>query len=120
VATYSSGVGSVAGPNGAYEARHVDPLDLQEPVSTLLFCFSWVKTPGTFEDVRRLVAEYVNDYNMVRLHSAIVCVTPADKLAGRVEAIWAAPKQKRAMANAERRTRCETEGFARSQVSRVH
>jgi hypothetical protein len=25
-------VGSVAGPNGAHAARHVDPLDLQEPV----------------------------------------------------------------------------------------
>lgn len=117
MATYSSGVGSVAGPNGAYEARHVDPLDLQEPVSTLLFCFSWVKTPWNFEDARRLVAEYVNDHNIVRLRSAIACVTPADKLAGRVEAIWAARKQKRATANAERRTRCETEGFARSQIA---
>jgi len=98
----------------------VDPLDLQEPVSTLLFCFSWVKTPWNFEDARRLVAEYVNDYNMVRLQGAIACVTLADKLAGRVEATWAARKQKRAAANAERRTRCETEGFAQSQISRVH
>jgi hypothetical protein len=32
VATDSTKVGSVAGPNGWAVARHVDPLDLQEPV----------------------------------------------------------------------------------------
>ena len=49
---------------------------------------------------RRLVAEFVNHYNTVRLHSAIASITPADKLAGRAEAIWAARKQKLATANA--------------------
>ena len=49
-----------------------------------------VKTPLSLEDARRLVAEFVNHYNTVRLHSAIGYVTPADKLAGRAEAIWAA------------------------------
>ena len=53
-----------------------------------------VKTPLSVEDARRLVAEFVNHYNTVRLHSAIGYVTPADKLAGRAEAIWAARKQK--------------------------
>ena len=47
-----------------------------------------VKTPLSLEDARRLVAEFVAYYNTVRLHSAIGYVTPADKLAGRAEAIW--------------------------------
>jgi putative transposase len=47
-----------------------------------------VKTPLSPEDARRLVAEFVTHSNTVRLHSAIGYVTPADKLAGRAEAIW--------------------------------
>ena len=79
-----------------------------------------VKTPLSLEDARRLIAEFVTYYNTVRLHSAIAYVTPADKLAGRSEAIWAARKQKLATANAQRRARSEKEGFARSQCSGVH
>ena len=45
-----------------------------------------VKTPLSLEDARRLVAEFVNHYNTVRLHSAIADITPADKLTGRAEA----------------------------------
>jgi Integrase core domain len=73
-----------------------------------------VKTPLSLEDARRLVAEFVNHYNTVRLHSAITYITPADKLAGRAEAIWAARKQKPATANARRRAKVEKEGFAQS------
>ena len=62
-----------------------------------------VKTPLSLEDARRLVAEFVTHYNTVRLHSAIGYVTPADKLAGRAEAIWAARQEKLATANARRR-----------------
>src|SRR5438094_10287776 len=62
-------------------------------------------TPLSLEDARRLVAEFVTYYNTVRLHSAIAYVTPADKLAGRAEAIWAARKQKLAAANARRRAK---------------
>jgi len=79
-----------------------------------------VKTPLSLEDARRLVAEFVNHYNTVRLHSAIAYVTPADKLAGRAEAVWAARKQKLATANARRRAKAEKEGFAQSQCSGVH
>ena len=39
-------------------------------------------TPLSLEDARRLVARFVEHYNMVRLHSAIGYVTPADKLLG--------------------------------------
>ena len=79
-----------------------------------------VKTPLSLEDARRLVAEFVNHYNTVRLHSAIAYVTPADKLAGRAEAIWAAREQKLATAHARRRAKAEEEGFARSSSSGVH
>ena len=44
-----------------------------------------VKTPLSVEDAQRLVLEFANHYNMVRLHSAIGYVTPADKLAGRAD-----------------------------------
>ena len=40
-------------------------------------------TPLTPEDARRLIQQYVDHYNTVRLHSAIGFVTPADMLAGR-------------------------------------
>lgn len=46
------------------------------------------KAPATLEEARRVVAEFVEHYNMVRLHSAIGYVTPADKLAGREREIW--------------------------------
>jgi putative transposase len=71
-----------------------------------------VKTPLSLEDARRLVAEFVEHYNTVRLHSAVGYVTPADKLAGRAEAIWAARRQKLATADARRRARAQGEGFA--------
>lgn len=62
-----------------------------------------VKTPLSLEDARRLLAEFVEHYNAVRLHSAIGYVTPADKLAGREESIWAERKRKLAEAEARRR-----------------
>jgi putative transposase len=79
-----------------------------------------VKTPLSLEDARRLVAEFVTDYNTVRLHSAIGYVTPADKLAGRAEAIWAARKEKLATASARRRAKAEEKEIARPQSSEVH
>jgi len=72
-----------------------------------------VTTPLSLEDARRLVAEFVDYYNTVRLHSAIAYITPADKLAGRAEAIWAARREKLAEADARRRAKSKEEGFAR-------
>jgi putative transposase len=46
------------------------------------------KSPSTLEEARALVAEFVEHYNNVRLHSATAYVTPADKLAGRESDIW--------------------------------
>jgi len=51
-------------------------------------------TPLTLEDARRLVANYVEHYNEVRLHSALGYVTPGDKLHGREAEIFAARDQK--------------------------
>jgi putative transposase len=79
-----------------------------------------VKTPLSLEDARRLVAEFVTYYNTVRLHSAIGYVTPADKLAGRAEAIWAARKEKLATASAKRRAKTAEKKVAGPQSSEVH
>jgi len=62
-----------------------------------------VRTPVSVEDARRLLAEFVEHHNTVRLHSAIGYVKPADKLAGRAEEIWAERNRKRAEAEARRR-----------------
>lgn len=47
------------------------------------------KTPLDIEDARRLVGEFVQYYNTVRLHSAIGYITPKDKLEGREKEIFA-------------------------------
>jgi transposase InsO family protein len=45
--------------------------------------------PATKEEAERLIERFVQHYNQVRLHSAIGYITPADKLAGREDEIWA-------------------------------
>ncbi len=59
--------------------------------------------PESLEDAQRLVTAFVSYYNHERLHSAIGFVTPADRLAGRAEAIWAARDEKLEAARACRR-----------------
>jgi transposase InsO family protein len=71
-----------------------------------------VKTPLSVEDAQRLVLEFMTHYNMVRLHSAIGYITPADKLAGHADAIWAARRQKLAAANAKRRAKAKEKKIA--------
>lgn len=46
------------------------------------------RTPLSLEEARRVVADFVDHYNSVRLHSAIGYVTPLDKLHGRDAAIF--------------------------------
>jgi putative transposase len=58
--------------------------------------------PVSLADAKRLVADYVQEYNHRRLHSAIGYVTPYDKLMGREEAIFAARREKLAAARRER------------------
>ncbi len=62
-------------------------------------------TPLSPEDARRLIGQYVDHYNTVRLHSAIGYVTPADMLAGRQAQIHAARDRKLEEARRERQLR---------------
>ena len=64
-------------------------------------------TPLSLDDARRLVAKFVAEYHTQRLPSAIHYITPADKLAGRAEAILAARDAKLAAAREARKGRRE-------------
>jgi putative transposase len=61
------------------------------------------KTPLSLDDARRLVAEYIEHYNNVRLHSAIGYVAPADKLNGRDQDIFKERDRKLEAAREQRR-----------------
>ena len=61
--------------------------------------------PLTPEDARRLIECYVEQYNTVRLHSAIGFVTPADMLAGRQNEIHASRDRKLEQARRQRQLR---------------
>ena len=52
------------------------------------------QTPLTVADARRLIEKFVQHYNTIRLHSAIGYISPADKLAGQEQAIFAARDRK--------------------------
>jgi hypothetical protein len=62
-------------------------------------------TPLTLEDARRLIQNYVDHYNTVRLHSAIGYVAPADMLAGRQAEIHAARDRKLEQTRRQRQLR---------------
>ena len=62
-------------------------------------------TPLTLADARRLIQQYVDHYNTVRLHSAIGFVTPADMLAGRQKQIHDARDRKLEEARRQRQLR---------------
>ena len=62
-------------------------------------------TPLSLEDARRLIGQYVDHFNTVRLHSAIGYVTPADMLAGRQAEIHAARDRKLEEARRQRQLR---------------
>ena len=66
-------------------------------------------TPLNLEDARRIAADFVAYHNDLRLHSAIGCVAPKDRLEGRAEAIMADCERKLSAArdarNARRRKR---------------
>ena len=58
--------------------------------------------PVSMADARELIGAYVEQYNTVRLHSAIGYVTPQAKLQGREQAIFAERKQRLAQARVTR------------------
>jgi hypothetical protein len=72
-----------------------------------------VKTPLSLEDARRLVTEFVDHDNDVRLHGAIGYVAPADKLAGRDRAIIAERDRKLDAARQQRKAAREASRPAR-------
>jgi len=74
--------------------------------------------PLSLADARRLVGRFVETYNTQRLHSGIGYITPADKLAGRAEAIWAERERKLAAAREARRRRRQTQGNSKPLESR--
>lgn len=62
-------------------------------------------TPLSQQDAERLIQQYVDHYNNVRLHSAIGYVTPMDMLAGRQKEIQAARDRKLEEARSKRQVR---------------
>ncbi len=62
------------------------------------------RTPLDLEEARWIFAEFVEDYNTVRLHSAIGYVPPRAKLEGRDQAIFAS-RERELEAARERRQR---------------
>jgi transposase InsO family protein len=81
--------------NGKIEALH----------KTLKVTTIRPQQPGSLAEARRVVGEFVEHYNHVRLHSAIGYVTPADKLAGRETEVWATRDQRLEAARARRAAR---------------
>jgi putative transposase len=61
------------------------------------------QTPLSLEDARRIVGNYIERYNTIRLHSAIGYITPKDKLAGREQEIFEARDRKLAEARERRK-----------------
>jgi putative transposase len=62
-------------------------------------------TPLSLDDARRLVEGYVEQYNKVRLNSAIGYITPKDMLAGRRQEIHAERDRKLEEARKQRQIR---------------
>ena len=77
------------------------------------------KVPLSLDDARRLVADYVVHYNTVRLHSAIGYVAPADKLAGREQAIFDQRDRKLTEARERRAQRRRTRDAAATAIPAV-
>jgi putative transposase len=68
-----------------------------------------VLTPLSLDDAQRIVFDYVEHYNNVRLHSAIGYITPKDKLEGRAKEIFDARDRKLAEARERRKMQRQTQ-----------
>ena len=73
------------------------------------------RVPLSLEDARRQVAEWIQYYNEVRLHSAIGYITPRDRLEGRHQIIFAERDRK---LDAARLQRAEVRKQLREQTAR--
>lgn len=76
------------------------------------------QTPLSLDDARRLVANYIERYNTVRLHSAIGYIAPKDKLEGRDRDIFAARDRKLAEARERRKILRQTQPDSNQGASR--
>ncbi len=76
----------------------------------------WIRpgTPLSLEDARRLVGQYVEYYNQVRLHRAIGYIAPANKMAGREMQIFAERDRKLEEARQSRKARRQAARGART------
>jgi transposase InsO family protein len=61
------------------------------------------KTPLTLADAKRVVGDFIDHYNSIRLHAGIGYIAPLDRLAGRHTAIFAARDKKLETARETRR-----------------
>ena len=61
------------------------------------------KTPLTLDDAKRVIGDFIEHYNSVRLHAGIGYIAPWDRLAGRHTAIFAARDKKLEVARETRR-----------------
>ena len=61
-------------------------------------------TPLSWEDARRIVADFVHEYDTLRLHSGIGYVTPQARMEGRDQQILAERHRKLAVAHQARKT----------------
>jgi putative transposase len=61
------------------------------------------KTPLTLEDAKRVVGDFIDHYNAIRLHAGIGYIAPNDRLAGRHAAIFASRDKKLETARENRR-----------------
>ncbi len=75
------------------------------------------KAPESLEEARRVVREFVEHYNGVRLHSAIGYIAPDDMLAGRQQEIWDNRDRKLEAARERRRERRQLQRKTRSEAS---
>jgi transposase InsO family protein len=60
------------------------------------------KCPSNLEEAKRMVGNYIDEYNNKRLHSAIGFVTPRDRLMGLDKQIWEERKEKLQMSKINR------------------
>jgi len=70
------------------------------------------KTPLSLEDARRIVHNFVDRYNNVRLHSAIGYIAPFDKLRGHEQIIFAERDRKLNVARELRRVQRKALNYA--------
>ena len=80
-------------PSGPHKHWHID-VSYINILGTLKRECIRPKTPLSLEEAQRVVAEFVEYYNTVRLHRAIGYIAPLDKLEGRAEEIFASRERK--------------------------